>query len=108
MAGSCRAERLGRQGARRCDGKPTSPAAATWGATRRVGGAWWAVGSARSAARYRAPVMSDADWQQLARAQGRAPICVACGVTALPGSAVGADADFVCDNADCEAFGERV
>ena len=53
-------------------------------------------------------VMSDADWQQLARAQGRAPICAACGVTALPGSAVGADADFVCDNADCEAFGERV
>jgi hypothetical protein len=52
--------------------------------------------------------MSDADWQQLARAQGRAPICAACGVTALPGSAVGADADFVCDNADCEAFGERV
>lgn len=37
-----------------------------------------------------------------------APICPGCGVTALPGSAVGVTADFVCDNADCEAFGEPV
>lgn len=54
--------------------------------------------------------MSDADtgWEQLARQERRAPICPACGVTALPGSAVGSAADFVCDNADCEVFGERV
>jgi hypothetical protein len=47
-------------------------------------------------------------WDQEAREERRAPICPACGVTALPGSAVGAQADFVCDNADCEAVGERV
>ena len=42
------------------------------------------------------------------REEGNAPICSACGVTALPGSAVGVAADFACDNADCAAFGERV
>lgn len=56
----------------------------------------------------RCAVMSPADWDDLARQERRAPICPACGVTALPGSAVGAAADFVCDNADCEAFGEPV
>lgn len=65
-----------------------------------------------ASARYRAAAMSDAgrdaDADELARREGRAPICPACGVTALPGSAVGTDADFVCDNADCEGFGERV
>lgn len=40
---------------------------------------------------------------------GGAPICPWCGVTALPGSAVGrTDATFVCDEADCPGFGERV
>lgn len=52
--------------------------------------------------------MDDMDFEQAAREERRAPICPACGVTALPGSAVGVDVDFVCDNADCEAFGERV
>ncbi len=33
-----------------------------------------------------------------------APICPACGVTALP---EGGD-DFVCDNADCESYGEEI
>ncbi len=40
--------------------------------------------------------------------EGRAPICPTCGVTALPGDAVGLPVDFACDNADCPAFGERV
>jgi hypothetical protein len=39
----------------------------------------------------------------------RAPICSACGVTALPGELANVlDAHFVCDNADCDAFGEAV
>lgn len=42
-----------------------------------------------------------------ARRERRAPICRWCGVTALPGSAVGVPVDFACDNADCDAFGER-
>ncbi len=46
--------------------------------------------------------------RQAAHAEGRAPICRWCGVTALPGSATGAGADFVCDNPDCPAAGERV
>jgi hypothetical protein len=40
---------------------------------------------------------------------GRAPICPFCGVTALPsesGSAI--DPEFVCENPDCEAFGEVI
>lgn len=38
-----------------------------------------------------------------------APICGWCGVTALPGTAVGRhDVAFVCDNADCPGFGEPV
>lgn len=43
-----------------------------------------------------------------ARREDRAPICPWCGVTALPGHAVGSAAAFVCDNADCPAFGEPV
>ncbi len=40
---------------------------------------------------------------------GRAPICPCCGVTALPGDPANViDVRFVCDNADCEAFGEVV
>ncbi|HVC68688.1 MAG TPA: hypothetical protein VNC61_00345 [Acidimicrobiales bacterium] len=40
---------------------------------------------------------------------GRAPICRYCGVTALPGDASHViDPGFVCDNADCDAFGDVV
>ena len=39
----------------------------------------------------------------------RAPICPYCGVTALPAELAHViDTEFVCDNADCEGFGERV
>jgi hypothetical protein len=41
--------------------------------------------------------------------EGRAPICPACGVTALPAELANVlDPAFVCDNADCEAYGEHV
>jgi hypothetical protein len=40
---------------------------------------------------------------------GRAPICLYGGVTALPAELPHViDSDFVCDNADCDAYGERV
>jgi hypothetical protein len=39
----------------------------------------------------------------------RPPICPYCGVTALPGELSNViDSNFVCDNADCDAFGEVV
>jgi hypothetical protein len=39
----------------------------------------------------------------------RAPICPDCGVTALAGeSSTDFDTDFVCENPDCEAFGDSV
>jgi hypothetical protein len=39
---------------------------------------------------------------------GRAPICPYCGVTALPAELSNViDSGFVCDNEDCDAFGER-
>jgi hypothetical protein len=39
----------------------------------------------------------------------RAPICPSCGVTALLAESVfGQDPAFVCENPDCEAFGEVV
>jgi hypothetical protein len=39
----------------------------------------------------------------------RAPICPFCGVTALPGDAAHViDTRFVCDNPDCDAFGDVV
>jgi hypothetical protein len=38
---------------------------------------------------------------------GRAPICPTCGVTALPADARGATR-FVCENPDCESFGDPV
>ena len=39
----------------------------------------------------------------------RAPICPACGVTALPGDpSFVLDTRFVCENPDCEAFGDEV
>jgi len=41
--------------------------------------------------------------------EGRAPICPFCGVTALPGDAGHViDTRFVCENPDCEAFGEVI
>jgi hypothetical protein len=41
--------------------------------------------------------------------EGRAPICPYCGVTCLPADPSNViDTDFVCENPDCEAFGERV
>ena len=42
-------------------------------------------------------------------AVGRAPICPYCGVTALPSeSGSWAEPEVVCENPDCEAFGEVV
>ena len=39
----------------------------------------------------------------------RAPICPACGVTALPADTANVlDTAFVCENPDCEAYGEVV
>jgi hypothetical protein len=40
---------------------------------------------------------------------GRAPICSYCGVTALPADLSNViDSVFVCDNADCDAYGEVI
>jgi hypothetical protein len=39
----------------------------------------------------------------------RAPICPHCGVTALPADRSNViDTRFVCENPDCEAFGEEL
>jgi len=39
----------------------------------------------------------------------RAPICPSCGVTALPAELSNVlDSAFMCENPDCEAFGELV
>ncbi|HEY8060176.1 MAG TPA: hypothetical protein VID94_15545 [Acidimicrobiales bacterium] len=39
----------------------------------------------------------------------RAPICPACGVTALPSETANVlDSAFLCENPGCEAFGEIV
>jgi hypothetical protein len=39
----------------------------------------------------------------------RAPICPYCGVTALPGEPSNViDTRFVCENPDCDAFGDEV
>ena len=39
----------------------------------------------------------------------RAPICPHCGVTALPAELSNViDSAFVCENAGCDGFGERV
>ena len=41
--------------------------------------------------------------------EDRAPICPACGVTALPAETANVlDSAFVCENPDCEAYGEVV
>jgi hypothetical protein len=40
---------------------------------------------------------------------GRAPICVSCRVTALPdGASYVLDTRFVCENPDCDAYGEAI
>jgi hypothetical protein len=39
----------------------------------------------------------------------RAPICPHCGVTALPAETSNViDTGFVCENPDCEAYGEEI
>jgi hypothetical protein len=39
----------------------------------------------------------------------RAPICPSCGVTALPAETSNViDSAFVCENPDCDAFGDSV
>ena len=39
----------------------------------------------------------------------RAPICPYCGVTALPAETSNViDSDFVCDNDECDAYGDPV
>jgi hypothetical protein len=49
----------------------------------------------------------DEDWSD--ESEGRAPICPSCGVTALPAEPSNViDTGFVCDNSDCDAFGEPV
>jgi hypothetical protein len=41
--------------------------------------------------------------------EGRAPICPFCGVTALPAELSNViDSGFVCENEDCDGFGEPV
>ena len=41
--------------------------------------------------------------------EGRAPICPSCGVTTLPAEPSNViDSGFICENADCDAFGEPV
>jgi hypothetical protein len=41
--------------------------------------------------------------------EDRAPICPYCGVTALPADPSNViDTRFVCENPDCEAFGDEV
>ena len=48
-------------------------------------------------------------WDDAPDEEGRAPICPYCGVTTLPAELSHVlDTDFVCDNADCEAYGERI
>lgn len=48
------------------------------------------------------------DWDDGADV-GRAPICPSCGVTALPAELSNViDSGFVCENPDCEAFGEPI
>ena len=40
---------------------------------------------------------------------GRAPICPDCGVTALPAAPSNVvDTAFVCENPDCDAYGQTV
>lgn len=53
--------------------------------------------------------MSDDGWDDPDPDEARPPICPACGVTALPGELANVlDTPFVCDNADCDSYGEVV
>lgn len=53
--------------------------------------------------------MVDPGWDDPDGSEDRAPICPACGVTALPGELAHViDTTFVCDNADCDAYREVV
>ncbi len=53
--------------------------------------------------------MTDATWDEPDPDEARAPICPACGVTALPGELANVlDTSFICDNADCDSYGEVV
>ena len=48
-------------------------------------------------------------WDEIdGESDDRAPICPSCGVTALPMEGGGAETRFVCENPDCEAFGDEV
>ena len=48
-------------------------------------------------------------WNDASDEEGRAPICPYCGVTTLPAELSHViDTDFVCDNEDCEAYGDRI
>jgi hypothetical protein len=51
------------------------------------------------------PTDSDDDAPWAEAEVDRAPICPVCGVTALPAES---GTGFVCENPDCEAFGEAV
>ena len=52
--------------------------------------------------------MTDDGWDDDQRGD-RAPICAACGVTALPADPSHVvDTRFVCENPDCDAFGEEI
>lgn len=51
-------------------------------------------------------IVSMAGWED---EEDRAPICPACGVTALPREGANVfETAFVCENPDCEAFGDEV
>ena len=54
--------------------------------------------------------MSDVDdGDDEAEPEDRAPICPYCGVTALPADPSNViDTRFMCENPDCEAFGDEV
>ena len=48
-------------------------------------------------------------WDDPATSDDRAPLCPWCGVTALPADASHVvETEFMCENPDCEAFGELV
>jgi hypothetical protein len=49
--------------------------------------------------------MSEADRN---RGERRAPICPACGVTALPLEVMDPDGGFRCENPDCELFDDTI
>ena len=54
-------------------------------------------------------VTDDVDGVEDSDDVGRAPICPSCGVTALPAELSNViDSGFVCENPDCEAFGEPI